>query len=149
MKVIIQTQTYENYGAHDWDGEGECPQRWKPKGGYTFIFTCNPRDKYKLAALVKINNEMFVEEIIDIAECEEAFFNVRDHCSEYQHPTFIERGVDCWLAHRIAHCEFDDFDYTRESWIVGKGQAREAMKREVCIDGLVMSWSDYVKEQAA
>jgi hypothetical protein len=23
----------ENYGAHDWNGEGECPQRWKFKGG--------------------------------------------------------------------------------------------------------------------
>lgn len=22
----------ENYGAHDWDGEGECPQHWKNKG---------------------------------------------------------------------------------------------------------------------
>jgi len=23
----------ENYGAHDWDGTGECPQYWKFKGG--------------------------------------------------------------------------------------------------------------------
>jgi hypothetical protein len=23
----------ENYGAHDWDGTGECPQYWKMKGG--------------------------------------------------------------------------------------------------------------------
>ena len=37
MKAIIQTQHMENYGAHDWDGEGECPQRWKPKGGSTYI----------------------------------------------------------------------------------------------------------------
>jgi hypothetical protein len=25
-------QYMENYGAHDWDGEGECPQYWKCKG---------------------------------------------------------------------------------------------------------------------
>lgn len=25
-------QYMENYGAHDWDGEGECPQYWKYKG---------------------------------------------------------------------------------------------------------------------
>ena len=37
MKAVIQTQFLENYGAHDWDGEGECPQRWKPKGGDTYI----------------------------------------------------------------------------------------------------------------
>jgi hypothetical protein len=28
----------ENYGAHDWDGEGECPQRWKFKGGEDFFY---------------------------------------------------------------------------------------------------------------
>jgi hypothetical protein len=33
MKLMITTQTQENYGAHDWDGEGECPQYWKFKGG--------------------------------------------------------------------------------------------------------------------
>jgi hypothetical protein len=33
MLLIIDTQYRENYGAHDWDGEGECPQRWKNKGG--------------------------------------------------------------------------------------------------------------------
>lgn len=33
MKLVIFTQTYENYGAHDWDGKGKCPQYWKSKGG--------------------------------------------------------------------------------------------------------------------
>ena len=37
MKLHIQTQIQENYGAHDWDGEGECPQRWKMKGGEDFF----------------------------------------------------------------------------------------------------------------
>ena len=31
--IVITTQVYENYGAHAWNGEGECPQYWKPKGG--------------------------------------------------------------------------------------------------------------------
>ena len=33
MMLVITTQVYENYGAHDWDGKGECPQYWKAKGG--------------------------------------------------------------------------------------------------------------------
>lgn len=33
MKLIIFTQFCENYGAHDWDGKGECPQYWRSKGG--------------------------------------------------------------------------------------------------------------------
>ena len=36
-KLLIITQVYENYGAHDWDGEGECPQYWKPKGGSEYV----------------------------------------------------------------------------------------------------------------
>jgi hypothetical protein len=28
----------ENYGAHDWDGLGSCPQRWKFKGGEDFFY---------------------------------------------------------------------------------------------------------------
>ena len=33
MKILLQTQIHENYGAHDWDGTGNCPQYWKAKGG--------------------------------------------------------------------------------------------------------------------
>ena len=28
----------ENYGAHDWDGTGQCPQYWKMKGGQDFFY---------------------------------------------------------------------------------------------------------------
>ena len=34
-KLLITTQVYENYGSHDWDGEGECPQYWKAKAAAT------------------------------------------------------------------------------------------------------------------
>ena len=37
MKLYIFTQDLENYGAHDWDGEGEVPQYWKAKGGTDYI----------------------------------------------------------------------------------------------------------------
>ena len=37
MKLLINTQFMENYGAHDWDGVGECPQYWKAKGGSDYV----------------------------------------------------------------------------------------------------------------
>ena len=37
MKLLITTQNLENYGAHDWDGVGECPQYWKAKGGSDYV----------------------------------------------------------------------------------------------------------------
>ena len=42
IRIVFQTQYLENYGAHAWDGEGECPQRWKPKGGSTYVVPCTP-----------------------------------------------------------------------------------------------------------
>jgi len=38
MKLLITTQYMENYGAHDWDGEGACPQYWKMKGGEDYFY---------------------------------------------------------------------------------------------------------------
>ena len=32
-KIVANYQYSENYAAHDWDGEGICPQYWKCKGG--------------------------------------------------------------------------------------------------------------------
>lgn len=37
MKLLITTQLYENYGAHDWDGKGQCPSYWKAKGGNDYV----------------------------------------------------------------------------------------------------------------
>jgi hypothetical protein len=42
MLLVIQTQNEENYGAHDWDGVGECPQYWKMKGGQEYKVTNVP-----------------------------------------------------------------------------------------------------------
>ena len=36
MQLFVYTQIRENYGAHDWNGEGVCPQYWKSKGGETY-----------------------------------------------------------------------------------------------------------------
>lgn len=58
MKLIIYTQVYENYGAHDWDGRGECPQYWKAKGGNEYVIrNVEPAAKqlYHDAAVLKIN----------------------------------------------------------------------------------------------
>jgi hypothetical protein len=34
---MLITQYRENYGAHTWDGKGECPQYWKSKGGMEYF----------------------------------------------------------------------------------------------------------------
>ena len=49
MKLVIHTQFKENYGAHDWDGQGECPQYWKFKGGSTYIVSDVEREQDAVA----------------------------------------------------------------------------------------------------
>ena len=37
MILVMETQYRENYGAHNWDGVGACPQYWKNKGGSSYL----------------------------------------------------------------------------------------------------------------
>ena len=54
MQLLITTQIQENYGAHDWDGTGTCPQYWKFKGGndYKYDLGSTLRNAQSLAELV-------------------------------------------------------------------------------------------------
>jgi len=68
-KLLITTQTYENYGAHDWDGVGQCPQYWKAKGGSDYVvkkFKGDPTTAVMaLREQIECDNEAYRETIID------------------------------------------------------------------------------------
>jgi len=64
--LVIRTQYMENYGAHDWDGTGECPQYWKMKGG----------SEYKITN-VPLNIDY--QEVVSMANVERD----NDYCREY------------------------------------------------------------------
>jgi len=70
-KLLITTQVYENYGAHDWDGVGECPQYWKAKGGNDFVVkNFKNLDKVTetvmaLRSQIEEDNKYFHQHIID------------------------------------------------------------------------------------
>jgi hypothetical protein len=70
MKLMIQTQIQENYGAHDWDGQGECPQRWKFKGGndYSYNLGTSVRNSEALAELVYALSQKVEEDSIGYRE---------------------------------------------------------------------------------
>ena len=58
--LVITTQHKENYGAHDWNGEGECPQRWKFKGGDEIKITDFP-SSIKLSDAFGLASDAFFE----------------------------------------------------------------------------------------
>ena len=71
MKLLITTQVYENYGAHDWDGVGECPEYWKAKGGNDYVVRnvdpCDMLDVIvdRVRSQIEQDNDSFQETIID------------------------------------------------------------------------------------
>ena len=69
-KLLITTQVYENYGAHDWDGVGECPSYWKATGGSDYVvkkITVNKVTETVMGVRSQIeqDNHAFRETIID------------------------------------------------------------------------------------
>ena len=71
MQLLITTQTQENYGAHDWDGVGQCPSYWKFKGGID--------DKYDLGPVLR--NTEALQELVEYfrADIEEDNDYFRNH----------------------------------------------------------------------
>ena len=70
-KLLITTQVYENYGAHDWDGKNECPQYWKAKGGSDYVvkkfkdFNKVTETVMALRSQIECDNDHYRETIIN------------------------------------------------------------------------------------
>lgn len=87
-RLVIYTQCYENYGAHDWDGEGECPQYWKAKGGSEYHI---PLD----TLITQITRET-LEKLVQ------------------EHRHLIESNTDSWHEYIIDWSIYDNTELTPE-----------------------------------
>lgn len=119
MKIVIQTQFRENYGAHTWDGKGECPQYWKSKGGETYVLRdLAVKDALKSAAivekirsLIEHRSEGSEEYIIDwrlADDCES------DGCEAWETPWVISpQDEGDYIAFREVRND-DEYGYMRQ-----------------------------------
>lgn len=115
MKIVIQTQVRENYGAHDWDGEGACPQRWKFKGGETYIvrdlFPSQVEAVVKamptLTALIESRNEGFEEYVLSYNVVEDSAVTHEP----WETPFSLAWEGGRWLARRTI--ENGEYGYMR------------------------------------
>ena len=96
MKIVIQTQIRENYGAHAWDGEGECPQRWKCKGGNTYIVSDVTLEQSQdatfwneIESLVSSDDDYWNEYVLDSRLVDDVDFVEGDHVAPWESPTYI------------------------------------------------------------
>lgn len=110
--VVITTRVRENYGAHDWDGEGECPQHWKYKSGHTYVLEAGEAYRedirsdnldalagvvfIKALATIEDRNDMFEEYVIAATVCEPS--EVSKHHCPWEFPTYLtptDGGFNC------------------------------------------------------
>ena len=133
QKLVIQTQYRENYGAHDWDGKGECPQYWKFKGGSTYVVPnfsdfSNVTDVVaKLTDLITYRNEASEEYILDW----EIVPQSKKVCEDWESPIEISQIGDSFVAIRIQDnrghygCMKSEILEKTESWTMLPNSERE------------------------
>lgn len=96
MRLAILTQYRENYGAHDWDGVGRCPQYWKSKGGYWYVIEGIPEevssfDVFPLArAVIETDSDYSEEYIVWLGELVDGG---KDPWDEWEKPKRISWGA--------------------------------------------------------
>jgi hypothetical protein len=83
---IVLTQVMENYGAHAWDGKGECPQYWKAKGGNEYIVRgCRTHiEAMSLVASRMSNNHAWREFPVGSLEPAEWIKDIEDYDASYK-----------------------------------------------------------------
>lgn len=110
MKLVIHTQCEENYGSHDWDGKGSCPQYWKFKGGNVYVVRnltqrqCRKIAESGIPTLSKLLTEEnlgFREYVMGWTVCED---DVKE-CQDWETPTVLHYNVSAgqWRASRVTH----------------------------------------------
>lgn len=126
MKLVINTQYRENYGAHDWDGEGECPQYWKSKGGSEYVveeIESTPIDSAidSLRKLIEYSDDHSAEYIIDCQIVEDD----DEPWEEWKTPWMLTLHEGDWYVNRNTH--YDDVQKI-ETYIMRDGGEREDYK---------------------
>lgn len=123
IRIVFQTQYLENYGAHAWDGEGECPQRWKPKGGSTYVVPCTPA---QLADVEWYNavengiakrNDYEQEYIIDVQVVDAIDFVESDHVEFWEAPIYVHVSIGGDLLMEQENLNFDNEVVGIRRWV--------------------------------
>lgn len=129
MKLVINTQDRENYGAHDWDGKGECPQYWKAKGGDTYVIRdLTPNQACSIAESGIPHLTSLLESRSEYATTEIISWDLRDNddyeCEDWESVIELsyDRIAECWIATRTTHrdeCWREGIDYKIDGWVLG------------------------------
>ena len=133
MKYVIHTQFRENYGAHDWNGRGECPQYWKFKGGDTYVVEVSlaeaqdPLWYAAVAACIEHSSDYSEEYIVHSDLVDEVDYDPATVCEEWERPIMARLSID---GHLNCERELLSYDLTNtpkgvRSWRQDHNGARD------------------------
>ena len=129
--VVIATQFRENYGAHDWDGEGYCPQHWKSKGGDTYFINASADDIANTQWWVDVERSIehssaySEEHIISESVIDQIDFREEDHIE------FWESAICATVDFGQLYCEKKALNFENE--VVGvRRWEQDSMGKDAC-----------------
>jgi len=99
MAVHIMTQCRENYGAHDWDGVGQCPQYWKNKGGDDYVIGGAPSiedAEHFVQMYICHENDYSEERVVGACEVADDFHTEMERISDGEIEAWRIEWVDRW-----------------------------------------------------
>ena len=161
MKIVIQTQHRENYGAHARDGEGECPQRWKYKGGDTYILHDVSIDDAReteywdrITSGLESRSHGFEEYVISSFLVDEAEFVLSNHVDEWDSPIeLIELADVGFTAHRVVkndgYWSSNDILRKFEKWDIVDGERQDFECSYEFVNGRILPYAeavDYIEQ---
>ena len=157
MKIVLHTQCRENYGAHDWDGEGACPQYWKYKGGNTYVLhnvsvaDAMGREIFDaVEAAVTERNEYFQEYVIGSTLIDDLDYVESEHVAEWDAPINLTLVDGKFLAHRYEKPDLmwrEGFEGKTERWVQVAGNREEYELWYHLDDGRTLLYRDWLAEQ--
>ena len=168
MIIVIHTQHRENYGAHDWNGEGECPQYWKFKGGNTYIFDIAIEENMsrewwaRVESACTSKSEYFEEYSVGETVVDDIDFNIADHCAEWDAPyygtvkddrvsfTRTTNNTEFGYMRREIAKQFDAYDVLNDGTREHHGVSYEMVNGDVVLYKDLRAWLDkYAPQEAA
>ena len=165
MKLVISTQHRENYGAHDWDGVGECPQYWKFKGGDTYVVSnvtveqAMSSEFYDMVvAHIEYSSERFEEYVLGSELVDDIDYVESKYVAEWDSIIHLTVDGDKITAHRTR--ENDEYGYMRkeirrcyESWTQGlSGDRQDYQCSYEFVNGMILpslEAHEYIQQLAA
>lgn len=156
MKLVIQTQFRENYGAHDWDGKGECPQYWKCKGGDTYVVEMNlqeAQDKSfyaRVAKCIEHSSNYSEEFIISETLVDDIDYVESDHCESWESPIYciLMSDRDQLMCKSVARkYDMDATPFGERSWFQNE-EGRSEMSL-ITFEGMDKLEKYYADKEAA